>query len=585
MDLTPFRGPLADRTLYYGDCLDVMRRWGEDQVDMIYLDPPFNSNQNYNIIFEAIPRRNAQLLAFSDTWNWGEADDERVWQLMNRASVPEDLRDAIAGLETILRRKRRFAYLAYMAERLLECKVLLKRNGSIFLHCDPTMSHYLKIVMDAIFGERNFLNEIVWRRTTSRNDGNRFGRVHDIILFYRGGGPVTWNRQFLPRNTEQDLKNRRTQYRHMDDDRPHLGVWSADNLTADGRRTGESGQPWRGISPGPGGKNHWRTPTSPQGGMYHFIIRHALVPDWPMPGSTVHERLDALDAAGLIYWPRDGRGIPRLKRFWKSTTGKAVTDVFTDFSRIEANDVQKMGYPTQKPIALLKRLILATTNPRDLVLDPFCGCGTTIHAAEEEGRRWAGVDISSFAIETVMKERLNRFNIWNVKTDGIPVDYETAKFMAAAKGGRGQFESWAITQLPGLVPNEKKGGDGGKDGVGCLLYKTKEGRNLVLAEVKSGRNVGVEQVRAFRDVIRSRNAAAGVFVVLRKKAITSGMMTAAQEMGRFESSDGTVFRRLQIWCIEEWLNRGKGREGRPRLPAMMNVYNTGHEVAPDPLLL
>ena len=254
----------------------------------------------------------------------------------------------------------------------------MKPTGSIYLHCDPTAGHYLKLLMDAIFGHGNFRNEVVWKRTAGRSDGKRFGRVHDTILFYAGHG-ATWNRQHTAHDPDYVARS----YRNEDE----RGRWQSADLTASGPRFGESGEPWQGIDPGKVGR-HWNTPT--QGGMNYFIIGKGLIPDWPDHYLTVQSRLDALDAAGLIAWPKHGDGMLRLKRYLESTTGIAVEDVFTDIGKLEASAKEKIGYPTQKPLALLERLIKASSNEGDVVLDPFCGCATACVAADRLGRRVGG---------------------------------------------------------------------------------------------------------------------------------------------------------------------------------------------------
>ena len=277
-----------------------------------------------------------------------------------------------------------------MAVRLLEMRRVLKDTGSIYLHCDQTASHYLKLLMDAIFGHRNFKNEIIWRRTAGRSDSKRFGRVHDTILFYCAGDAYQWNTQWVP----HDKKYTKRAYYKTDE----RGRWRSADLTASGPRSGESGEPWRGIDPGKAGR-HWSTPT--QGGMNDFIIKHGLIPGWPGQYPGVHSRLDALDTAGLIYWPAEGQGMPQLKRYLDSTKGTAIDDVFADISRLEAKSNERVGYPTQKPLALLERIIKASTNEGGMVLDPFCGCATACVAAENLGRHWVGIDLSAKAVELV----------------------------------------------------------------------------------------------------------------------------------------------------------------------------------------
>ena len=372
----------ADRTIWTGDNLDILRGLNSASVDLIYLDPPFNSNRNY-----AAPVGSAAAgAAFKDTWTLSDLDvawmgliaDEQpaMYQVLQTAGLTHG-----KGMQS---------YLCMMAVRLLEMRRVLKDTGSVYLHCDPTAGHYLKLLMDSIYGQASFRNEIVWKRTAGRSDAKGFGRVHDTILFYCKTDNFTWNTQWLPHSEE--YVNRA--YRHRDE----RGPWQPDQLTASGLRSGESGEPWRGNDPSNVG-NHWRTPT--QGGMNDYIIEQDLIPGWPDDYPGVHSRLDALDAAGLIYWPERGKGVPRLKRYLASTKGTAVEDIFADINRLEAQSKERVGYPTQKPLALLERIIKASSNEGDVVLDPFCGCATACVAAENLGRRWIGIDISPKAVELV----------------------------------------------------------------------------------------------------------------------------------------------------------------------------------------
>ena len=349
-------------------------------VDLIYLDPPFNSNRNY-----AAPiGSEAAGAAFKDTWTLSDVDEAWHGEIADREPAIYAIIDAARQSHG----KAMKSYLIMMAVRLLELRRVLKPTGSIYLHCDPTASHYLKLLMDAVFGASKFRNEVIWKRTAGRSDGKQFGRVHDVLLFYAGRGTV-WNRQY----TEHSPAYVEKAYRNKDE----RGLWRSADLTASGVRHGESGELWRGIHPGAVGR-HWNTPT--QGGMSDFIVNKGLIPGWPESYPTVQDRLDALDAAGLIHWPERGR-MPSLKRYLESTTGVAVEDVFTDIGKLEASATEKIGYPTQKPLALLERIIAASSNEGDVVFDPFCGCATACIAAEKLGRQWVGIDISSKAAELV----------------------------------------------------------------------------------------------------------------------------------------------------------------------------------------
>ena len=368
----------AERTIWTGDNLDILRGLNSASVDLIYLDPPFNSNRDY-----AAPVGSAAAgAAFKDTWTLSDLDvawmgliaDEQpaMYQVLHTAGLTHG-----KGMQS---------YLCMMAVRLLEMRRVLKDTGSIYLHCDPTASHYLKLLMDSIYGQSNFHNEIVWKRTSGRSGARGFGRVHDTILLYRKTESFTWNPQWLPLSQEHI----RRAYRNED----ALGRWQSDQLTASGLRTGESGEPWRGVDPSNVGR-HWATPT--QGAMHDYIIDQELIPGWPDDYPGVRERLDALDSASLVHWPNDGNGMPRLKRYLAASKGTAAEDIVADIAPVGAQARERIGYPTQKPLALLERIIKASSNEGDVVLDPFCGCV----AAENLGRRWIGIDISPKAVELV----------------------------------------------------------------------------------------------------------------------------------------------------------------------------------------
>ncbi len=387
--------------MWTGDNLDIMRGMNSASVDLIYLDPPFNSNRTYSAPIGS----EAAGAAFKDAWTLDDVDLAWHGEIAEREPPLYAVIDAAGQAHG----KGMKSYLIMMGVRLLEMRRVLKDTGSIYLHCDPTASHYLKMLMDAVFGRDNFRNEIVWRRTKGRSDADRFGRVHDVILFY-AKNEATWNATYLP----HDPAYIQRAYRNTD----KLGRWRSADLTASGLRSGESGEPWRGVDPGRAGR-HWATPA--QGGMNNFIIERNLIPGWPRDYPGVHQRLDALDAAGLIHWPEKGR-MPSLKRYLESTKGNACDDVIVDIGKIEATAKERVGYPTQKPLALLDRIIRASSSPGDVVLDPFCGCATACVAADRLERQWIGIDLSSLAaqlVETRMR-REGALLFKAVRRDDIP---------------------------------------------------------------------------------------------------------------------------------------------------------------------
>jgi DNA modification methylase len=372
-------------TLYYGDNLDILRRYLKDEtVDLVYLDPPFNSAQNYNAFFHEKDGTDAasQIRAFEDTWHW-DIETKKAYDAVTEQ--PGKVSDVMQAFYTFLGGNDMMAYLTMMSSRLVELRRVLKPTGSLYLHCDPTASHYLKLLCDAILGKDNFRSEIIWKRTSSHNSAKRFAPVHDVILMYSKTDDFVWNPVFQS-YSEEYLENF---YRFSD----AKGKFRIGDLTGAGTRTGESGQAWRNVNPTEAGR-HWAVPTK---------VLVELFGD-KSESWSVQEKLDALDKAGLIYWPPKGK-VPGFKRYYNPNAGVPAADVITDIEVIAAQSAERLGYPTQKPVALLERIIQASSNPGDVVLDPFCGCGTTIDAAEKLGRDWIGIDVTQLAI-SLIKNRL-----------------------------------------------------------------------------------------------------------------------------------------------------------------------------------
>ena len=356
---------VANRTLFTGDNLDVMRGINSECIDLIYLDPPFNSNQD----FEAPIGSPADGAEFTDNWTLDDIDV--AWH----GHIAEEHPGLYAIIDAAgeCHGKSMKAYLIMMSVRLLEMKRLLKPTGSIYLHCDPTASHYLKMVLDSIFNRNNFLSEIVWKRTSAHSSARRFGPVHDIILFYSASDKFVWNRAYTPYDDDYVEKF----YRHQDT----KGLYRIGDLTASGIRNGESGQPWKGINPG---NRHWAPSRSFPGGE-------------ELPKST-HAALDALDSMGRIHWPSNG-GKPGFKRYLSEMQGVLLQDLWADIEIPKRPE--KLGYPTQKPLKLLERIIKASSHEGQMVLDPFCGCATACVAAEHLQREWIGIDLAEKAADLV----------------------------------------------------------------------------------------------------------------------------------------------------------------------------------------
>ena len=374
----------ADRTIWTGDNLDILRGLNSASVDLIYLDPPFNSNQNY-----AAPLGSAAAgAAFKDTWTLSDLDVAWMGLIADEQPAMYKVLEATA----LTHGKSMQSYLCMMAVRLLEMQRVLKDAGSIYLHCDPTASHYLKLLMDSIFGREKFRNEVIWKRST-RSDGRRFGHTHDVLLSY-GSQKATWNDVRIPYSADYMARF----YRESDS----LGTYKRADLTGNGTRQGESGQPWTskitGLSLDPTSSGrHWAVPRT---GRYADYIDAAIIPGYRTI-LGIHARLDALDEAGMIHWPKSGVGWPMLKRYANGADGQRLNDVFDDIRPVSNLARERIGYPTQKPLALLERIIKASSNEGDMVLDPFCGCATACVAAENLGRRWIGIDISPKAVELV----------------------------------------------------------------------------------------------------------------------------------------------------------------------------------------
>ena len=456
---------MTPQTLYYGDCLEWMGQWQGNSVDLIYLDPPFNSSANYNILFGEGNGVPAQVRAFQDTWKWDAAAVERTRRITKAIAHPAHR--AVAGLQQILGGSGMLAYVSYIAERLPEMRRLMKPTAAIYLHCDPTASHYLKILMDGVFGAGNFRNEIVWAYRTGGISTRYWPRKHDILLFY-----VKTNA--YRHNPPQE----RVMY-----DRPFFNQ----QFDAEGR-----------------------------------------------PYADVY-----------------------IRDVWDGPDVRPVINV----SR------ERIGYPTQKPVDLLKRIISASSNEGDLALDPFCGGGTTIVAAAGLNRRWIGIDLSPHAVD-ITQQRLAPLGI-EANVEGIPQDLAGARRLA--RDNPQDFEAWAVTRIPGLAPNEIKVGDGGIDGRGRMQVKPSDYDSpLALAQVKGGQPT-IDQVRAFMTAMERDNAAMGVFVTLDRFGPRSSAWSETAGKGQI-TVGAQSYPRVQLWSIAEYFD-----DRMPHIPTMLDP-NTGQAV-------
>jgi site-specific DNA-methyltransferase (adenine-specific) len=502
--------------LFYGDNLEVLRKSVKDEsVDLCYIDPPFNSQRDYNQIYNNIGEEDqAQAQAFTDTWVWDAmaiAGYEEIIANAQARFTPQTV-ELIKGLHSVLGPGSLLAYLVSLTLRITEIHRVMKSTGSFYLHCDPTASHYLKIVLDAIFCSQggDFKNEIIWKRTTARSDSHKWNHIHDVLLFYTKGKTYTWKTQYMGYDDEyvDDF------YDQVDE---NGDLYMSDNLTAPQKRGGFSGKPWRGCDPTSKGR-HWALPKQ-------FLDSIGIT------GGTVQSRLDQLDAMGRIEWPDKENGVPRYKRYLKDMPGLAIQSIINDIPPIPRNSAEKLGYPTQKPQALLERIIRASSNEGDVVLDAYCGCGTTIDAAQKLKRNWIGIDITYQSIAVVLKRLEDTYGKAFVETiilGGIPKDMKSVHALANKKDDRlrKEFEKWAVLTYTNnrAVINEKKGADAGIDGIAYFRVGKKDNAKIIF-QAKSG-GVSRKDVATLRGDMERTESALGVLITLEEP--TKPMMNEAK---------------------------------------------------------
>ena len=475
-------------TLYYGDNLEVLREHIADaSVDLIYLDPPFNSNASYNVLFRA-PSKNgvggggsdASIEAFDDTWQWGPAAEDALADI--RSSGNHKLHTLMAAIRTALGDNALMAYLAMMAVRLQELHRVLKDTGSLYLHCDPTASHYLKLVLDAVFGAENFRNEIVWKRKAGRGETNnqaiRFGVSHDIILFLSKSRRSRFHRQYRANNAAYiDSK-----FTHFDEAGRRYRL---DNLTSPSMR--------------PNLKYEYKGYAPPEKG-------------W----AVSRETMEKMDSDGRVYFPNDKSKRLQRKRFLDELEGETVDSLWDDIPPINSQAQERLGYPTQKPRALLERIIAASSNPGDVVLDPFCGCGTAVDAAEKLGRRWIGIDVTHLAVGLIEKRMHEGYDrpgdgyVLPFEVIGVPKDKDSALRLAADKPH--DFQNWFCLKVGGYpLDGGRKGADRGVDGH-FYPYETSRDTTTGVISVKAGANIGVAMIRDLRGVMEREGYRFGLFL-------------------------------------------------------------------------
>jgi DNA modification methylase len=426
-----------------------LRRYIPDEsIDLIYLDPPFNSKADYNILFKEATgeESTAQIRAFSDFWHW-DAASRKTYDYLVGNEVDNRIATLADALYRLLGKNDMTAYLFMMTIRLAELHRVLKPTGTIFLHCDPTASHYLKIVMDAIFSPKNFRNEIIWKRTFAHSGANRCGPVHDDLLFYSKSDDYQWH----PKPVEYSKTYLENFFKHTDSKGRRFRLQF---LTGSGTRHGSSWKPWRGADPTKIGR-HWAIP-----GYLRETFQVKNLPD-------VQAALDELDKMGRIFLPKEGV-MPMLIQYKDDFGGSDLQDVWTDITPIPQHSPERLGYPTQKPLPLLERIIDACSNEGDWVMDPFCGCGTAVDAAEKLNRHWLGIDVTYLAINVIKRRMHDSYPTARFSVEGEPQELEAAKELAK---DRYQFQWWALS-LIGARPvgaslgsrEGKKGADEGIDG-------------------------------------------------------------------------------------------------------------------------
>jgi DNA modification methylase len=523
-------------TLYYGDNLEILRKYvGDESVDLIYLDPPFNSQRAYNVIFQDKTGKAAasQIQAFEDTWTWTPDAQDTFDELMT-GHYRSQLKDMMKAFRDFMGPSDLMAYLTMMAIRLVELRRVLKNTGSLYLHCDPTASHYLKILLDQIFGQINFKNEIIWKRTTTKSDYRQgainWPRIHDVIIYYnRNAAERAFFRQPFTEYSQEYIDGF---YRYHDSDGR---AYTLDKLTA----------------PGSGTRGHPK---------YELmgVLRHWVYGK---------ERMQQLMTEGRIIQTRPG-AVPRYKRYLDEVQGIAIGDIWDSIRPIGAQAKERLGYPTQKPLALLERIIQASSNEGDVVLDPFCGCGTAVVAAEKLNRKWIGIDITYLAIYLIKNRMKDHFPNSEFEIIGEPKSVYDARELF--KQSPLQFESWAVTLIGGQPFKSSGGGDTGIDGL--LYFQDFEKKfHRIIIEVKGG-GYHPKDVRALKAVIDREEAPLGVLLALEKP--TKGMLSEAAALGKWALPGGKrKFPILQIVTIND-IFTGHGPELPETLPNIKAAART-----------
>jgi site-specific DNA-methyltransferase (adenine-specific) len=533
--------------LYYGDNLQVLRHHIRDEsVDLIYLDPPFNSKRDYNLLFKSPKgaKSEAQIEAFEDTWHWSTEVTEREYDEVLKAPN-SDVGKMMKALVEFIGRNDMTAYLVMMANRLLELHRVLKPTGSLYLHCDPVASHYLKIVLDAVFGKEQFRSEIIWKRTSAHSNVYRaYGDVTDTIFFYSKTDGFTWNQLYRQVDLEQAFP-----------------------------KVDEKGRRWR--------SENMRNPGVRPNLTYSYKASNGITYEPHANGWTISlERMKKLDAEERLHFPTKPGGRLRLKLYADESPGIKLQSLWDDIGAIGSQASERLGYPTQKPLALLERIVAASSNAGDLILDPFCGCGTAVHAAQKLGRKWIGIDITCLAISLIESRLKKAFpeafgeegqRRLQYEVIGTPKDLESARDLA--QRDKYQFQWWAVSLVDEAQPwqGKKKGADTGIDGIRYFRDLDRKEVHTILISVKGGENVGPTMVKDLIATLARDKADIGLFITL--TAPTKAMVTEAAAAGFYESPNGKKYARLQLFTIEGLLSKRQ----RPEHPDY--EPNTGYKKA------
>ncbi|MES2174174.1 MAG: DNA methyltransferase [Pseudomonadota bacterium] len=508
--------------LYYGDNLDVLRgHIADTSIDLVYLDPPFNSNASYNILFRspAGTGADASIEAFDDTWSWGPAAAGAMMDITQGGN--HKLHVLMQAMRTAIGENAMMAYLAMMAVRLQELHRVLKSTGSLYLHCDPTASHYLKLVLDAVFGTEHFGNEIVWQRQNAKGlASTRFARNHDIIFRYSKSGTWVWNAQY--------------------------GVHDPNYIEKFYRFSDDGGRRYRLAD--------LTNPNKNRPNLTYEFMGVTRVWRW------TRERMEKAHRDGLVIQTRLG-AVPQMKRFLDEQEGNPIGDIWDDILPLQAQAQEKLGYPTQKPRALLERIIATSSNPDDVILDPFCGCGTAVDAAQKLGRRWVGIDITHLAIGLIEKRLREGYgDAARFETIGSPRDLASAQRLA--QDDPHQFQHWITLRLGGWPwMGGKKGGDRGVDGYFYYVGANGQTETGVIS-VKAGHHVNPAMVRDLGRVMQRDGHKLGLFVCAGMP--TRGMEQEADSHGLVQTEFGR-FPALQIFTLAELFG-----DRHPRLPPLVS---------------